>query len=150
MFKKLAIGLLITVSLGAYANNGIYRDKGFNINSHQGLYMCNIYPLPMDEKDWGSFANKIIGNASYIVKNEEGGDGKYISIDLSNGKKIDTPLLSLWKKDSTGTVYGVEKDSYTIKYLLSKEEGGIIIIQNKQKGDEISVLLAACNFIADQ
>lgn len=152
MFKRLFIGIVfsITASTIANAGSGLYRDENFNLNSYQGAYMCNIYPMPNDITNWSEYTDKVIGQANVVVENQEGGTGKHVFVSLNNGKELNTPLLPLLEKGSSGTIYGKKSSTFTMMYILNSEDWSLIAIQDKRKGNELSVLLGGCNLLRNQ
>ncbi len=152
MFKRLFIGIVfsITTSTIANAGSGLYRDENFNLNSYQGAYMCNIYPMPNDITNWSEYTDKVIGQANVVVENQEGGTGKHVFVSLNNGKELNAPLLPLLEKGSSGTIYGKKSSTFTMMYILNSEDGSLIAIQDKRKGNELSVLLGGCNLLRNQ
>ncbi|HEM8139938.1 TPA: hypothetical protein U2M34_002867 [Providencia rettgeri] len=152
MFKRLFIGIVfsITASTIANAGSGLYRDENFNLNSYQGDYECNIYPMPNDITNWSEYTETVIGRANVVVKNQKNGTGKYIFVDLNNGKKIDNVLLPLLEKGSSSTMYIEKYDDFLMTYALSAEGWSLIAIQDKRKGNELSVLLGGCKLLRNQ
>ncbi|UQZ10681.1 hypothetical protein M8G38_12820 [Providencia stuartii] len=152
MLKKCVIGLLFMplLSLANSDHSGIYRDSNFNIMSYQGTYQCKIYAMPQDVSNIDDYSNKSIGDANMVVENEGDGSGKYIFINLNNGKDIDIPPLKLVEKGSTKTTYAFKSKSLTVGYILTSEEGAIVGIQDKTQGNELSVLLSNCVMLRNQ
>lgn len=152
MFKRLFIGIVISITTSTIANagSGLYRDENFNLNSYQGAYVCNIYPMPNDITNWSEYTDKVIGQANVVVENQEDGTGKYVSVSLNNGKELDTPLLPLLEKGSSRTIYGKKSNTFTMMYILNSEDRSLIAIQDKRKGNELSVLLGGCNLLRNQ
>ncbi|EMD0828858.1 hypothetical protein VP018_000628 [Morganella morganii] len=152
MIKKLSIGVLLfpSLCLAVPDHSGLYRDADFNLNSYQGAYLCKIYPMPANINDRRGYVDEVIGEANVVVENEDKGTGKYVFVNLNNGKDIETPLLPLAKKGSSGTTYGVKLNSFTMIYSLTPKEGTVIGIQDHRKGNNLSVMLGDCTLLHNQ
>ncbi len=147
MLKKVILSLMLVPLLAVSSTkfNGLYRDDNFNLMSYQGVYECQIFPLPKDVMDTRSYSNKVIGKASVNVENE--GQDKIIFVNLNNGKNIDIPQLSIVDKGSNVTNYGYRSNELLVLYTLNTDFGSMIGIQNKKKGSELSILLDNCYMV---
>ncbi|EJD6581395.1 hypothetical protein M0L63_RS01635 [Providencia rettgeri] len=112
--------------------------------------MCNIYPMPNDITNRSEYTDKVIGQANVVIENQEGGTGKHVFVSLNNGKELNTPLLPLLRKGSSSTIYMQKYDDFLMSYILSAEDWSLIAIQDKRKGNELSVLLGGCNLLRSQ
>ncbi|UPS64398.1 hypothetical protein [Providencia rettgeri] len=147
MLKKTILGLMFVPLLATSSTkfNGLYRDENFNLMSYQGVYECQILPLPKDVMDTKSYSDKVIGSASVNVEND--GQDKILFVNLNNGKNIDIPKLRLVDKGSNVTNYGYRTNELMVVYTLNTDFGVMIGIQNKNKGNELSILLDNCYMV---
>lgn len=125
---------------------GLYRDNSYNILALAGGYECGVYSVPDDLNDSDKYNNVRIGGAKLEVTPYSGDNSAMVNVVLDTGVVLTSPKLELISKGAEKTVYGSDKSGDFFAYIVSDEIGVTVVIQNKNKGKEISIGVANCKY----
>lgn len=125
---------------------GLYRDNSYNILALAGGYTCSVQSIPDDLRDSDKFNNVQIGTAQLEVTPYAGDNSAMININFDTGVNITSPRLSATIKGSDSTAYYYEAKDLVFIYGIREDIGIVVAVQNKRKGEEISVSLANCKY----
>lgn len=149
MFKYLcALSVLFSGYAISATNNdmGLYRDNSYNILALAGGYNCGVYPVPNDLSDSEKYNGAQIGTAQLEITPYAGDNSAMVNIIFDTGTVITSPKLQLISTGAEMTMYGSETSGTVFAYAIYDSMGVKVVLQNKNKGKEISVGLANCKY----
>ncbi|MEX9949057.1 hypothetical protein AB7X11_11140 [Providencia alcalifaciens] len=135
-------------SFSAVNNNdmGLYRDKNYNVLALAGGYSCTVQSMPDDLTDTNKFNNVKIGTAKVEITPHSDNNSVIVNIVFDTGVNITSPRLNVGMKGSDATMYYDETKDLFFIYAIKEDIGVVVGVQNKKKGEEISVSLANCKY----
>lgn len=125
---------------------GLYRDNNYNVLALAGGYSCSVYRVPNDLSEFDKYGGKPIGTAQLEVTPYAEYRSVMVNIIFDTGTVVTSPRLPLDSTSSESTVYFSENAGSLFAYLVYDTMGVKAIVQNNNKGKEISVGLADCKY----
>ncbi|WP_152669822.1 MULTISPECIES: hypothetical protein [Xenorhabdus] len=134
------------------ANNGIYRDGSNDIDAHDGVYFCKIYPSYLLDK-FDGFPSGASHKAMFSIESTK--EGKYITAHLYPDMAFDfgenipgtqfAADLKLFKKGESSTTYTgfLNSNNYAF-YIASKKHGLAARLKSDQHFSAMDVVLGKC------
>ncbi|WP_272534511.1 hypothetical protein [Providencia sp. PROV212] len=125
---------------------GLFRDNNYNILALAGGYNCSVYRIPNDLSEFNKYGGSPIGTAKLEVTPYADYSSSMVNIVFDTGTVITSPKLPLNSTGSEATVYFSENAGALFAYMIYDTMGVKVIVQNNNKGKEISIGLADCKY----